>query len=560
MASKTELLESLDELKEVAAEGTKAYQRSRDFLYKGLVGTYLWWLEAKKIDGFLEELYKNNNLPTTEDGAEEKFTRILRIVWQLDWTPKNAPKLQQWSLVLRELDKEYTNNKAAYKTGAEQKLYNVIDGAGGIRKYIGADKYVAADLESAKQTGKKDKKNRQQIFDGAKIREKHIELGKSYFAQKARTIVNIETEAAIPTTAEGYTLALLRKSPNSKTKYAVLATLSDINLVDDSIVRSYRVSKDDLQPSLRLLTEIILTQSIPEAMEAFRWKMQDTLTFKNEAQEKFKWTQNKRLLFRKRTSDILLSESRSECSVVTVVTPKVFPIKIDGDTFLRINDRTFLENEIIQPRNQAIVEANYDDAIPEARVDAAHTHVLETTNKVTGRKRNLYFYPLANLQDLSQTQADINDTEIGDVIWSATVDKIWLEYLNAIFVNSWIDQEGIKYNFPKNKVARIEFNSNKIKFLYYGENGNFGKHKEVTTVANKDSKKHTLVTATKDLIPTLHGICKLDVAGKIKIYAHTHALIFKFGTDLANYTIAIPSSNVKGKRVQLGFRSYREVE
>jgi hypothetical protein len=458
VTNKQELLTRLDELKGVAAESTAAYQRSRDYLYKALVGTYLWWLEAKKIDNFLDEVYKENGLAVNDRDKEEKFTRIIRIIWNLDWTTKNAPKLQQWSHVLREIDKEYTNNKAAYKTAAAQKFYNLIDGAGGIRAFIGADKYVAADFASIKKNRRSNKKGRQQILDEQKIRSRHLDLGKSYFATKAKPILNIESTAPIPTTADGYTVVLLRKSANSKTKYTVLATTSESSLVEDLIIGSYKIGKDDLPVSLQLLTEIITTQSIPVAMEKYRFAMQDSFSVVDTNKEKYKWTQTKRLLFRKATKDILLSENRAECSVVTRVTPKVFPIKIDEDTFLRVNDRTFVENEIIQPRNQALISVDSDNLIRKLKSDEfAYSHTLETVNKVTGRKRSLYFYPITNLQEISQFQVDIDDDHVGDALWGGYVDKLWLEFLHARFVSSWLAQEGEKYNHSKNKVAQINF-------------------------------------------------------------------------------------------------------
>jgi hypothetical protein len=560
MKTKTELLEKLNALKGIAAEGTAAYQRSKDFLYKGLVGTYLWWIEAKKINGFLEEVYEANGLAVNEKDSAEKFTRIVRVIWKLDWTATNAPKLQQWSNVLREIDKEYTNNKAAYKTAAEQKLYNLIDGAGGIRKFIGADKYAIADLESIKETRRSNKKGRQQILDDAKIRDKHIELGKTYFATKAKSLLNIETNTPIPITADGYTLALLRQSPSSKTKYLLLATTSDSTLVEDSIIASYKVGKDDLQPSLRLLTEIIATQSIPVAMEKHRPAMQDSFSVVDGNNERFKWTQNKRLLFRKVSKDILLSENRTDCSVVTRIKPKAFPINIDTDTFLRVNDRTFVENEIIQSRNLALVGVNSNDQIPKTKnSNTAYTHLLETTNKVTGKKRNLYFYPTSNLQELSQFQADIDDDELGDAVWGAHVNKLWLEFLNATFINSWIAQEGIRYNQSKNKTAQVNLTTQRIKIQYYGENGNYGKHREFEVdQVERWSSNHKLNVATRDLIPVLNGICGMDVVGKVAIYAYASALHFEFVTDLANYQIAIPSANYKGKRIKAGFAEYKE--
>jgi hypothetical protein len=559
MKSKNELLQKLNELKGLASDATDAYKRSREYLYKALVGTYLWWIDAKKIDGFLDEIYQTNGLAVNDKDKDEKFTRILRVIWNLDWTKGNAATLQQWSLVLREIDKEYTNNRAAYKTNAEQKLYNIIDDAGGIRKFIGADKYYIADLENHKTTSKAGKKNRQQLLDEIKIKEKHVELGKSYFATKARSILNIETNAPIPINSEGYTLALLRKSPSSNSKYSVLATLSDNNLIEDSIIASYKIGKDDLQPSLRLLTEIISTQSVPLAMEKHRAIMQDSFTILSEDKERTKWTQNKRLLFRKKTKDILLSENRAESSVVTIVKPKSFPISIDTDTFLRVNDRTFVENEIIQPRNIALVAADSDTLIRKTKEETAYTHVLGTENKVTGRKRNLYFYPITNIQELSQFQADIDEETLGDAIWGAQVDKIWIEYVNAIFVNNWLAQEGEKFNQSKNKLAQLNFTNQRIKFLYYGENGNFGKHKEFEVgKVEKWAENHKLPVATKDLIPVLNSLSSMDLVGKISIYAYQSALHFEFNTDIASYQIAIPSVSYKGKRTKVGFTYYKE--
>ena len=559
MKSKNELLQKLNELKGLASDANDAYKRSRDYLYKGLVGTYLWWVDAKKIDGFLDEVYKANKLAVNDKDKDEKFTRILRVIWDLDWTKSKGASLQQWSNVLRGIDKEYTNNRAAYKTNAEQKLYNLIDDAGGIRKFIGADKYYITEFENQKTTTKTGKKNRQQLLDEIKIKEKHVELGKSYFATKARSILNIETNAPIPLSADGYTLALLRKSPNSHSKYSVLATLSDNNLIEDSIIASYKIGKDDLQPSLRLLTEIIGTQSIPLAMEKHRAIMQDTFTIADANNEKTKWTQNKRLLFRKKTKDILLSENRTESSVVTLVKPKSFPISIDSDTFLRVNDRTFVENEIIQTRNIALVEADNNVLIKKSKEQTAYTHILETANKVTGRKRNLYFYPITNIQELSQFQADIDEETLGDAIWGAQVDKLWLEYVNAIFVNSWIAQEGEKYNQSKNKLAQLNFTNQRIKFLYYGENGNFGKSKEFEiTKAEKWAENHKLPLATKDLIPVLNSLSSMDIVGKVSIYAYQTALHFEFNTDIASYQIAIPSVSYKGKRTKDGFTYYKE--
>lgn len=206
-----------------------------------------------------------------------------------------------------------------------------------------------------------------------------------------------------------------------------------------------------------------------------------------------------------------------------------------------------------------MIDTDGEDRIPAAKGVIPYTHRLETTHKVTGRKRNLYFYPLDNLQEISKFQPDIDANDLGDVIWGASVDKVWLEYLNAIFVNAWIEQEGIKYNYPKHKSATIEFSKRGLRIRYYGENGNFGKDKqfEVTSVW-PNSKNCHLTFATKDLIPVLNGLCKMDVIGSMDIKAYHGSMHFIFKTELGKYEIAVPIADFKGKRIKKGFGAYRE--
>jgi hypothetical protein len=66
--------------------------------------------------------------------------------------------------------------------------------------------------------------------------------------------------------------------------------------------------------------------------------------------------QIRRLIYRTSSKDFLLSENRSDCSVVTIAKPKDFKLNVKEDVFLSANDRNFVEQEIIQKRNLAFYE------------------------------------------------------------------------------------------------------------------------------------------------------------------------------------------------------------
>lgn len=83
MATKKQLQEILDRLIGDADEQTQLFESSTQKLYKTLGDVYLWWRDARKYDGYLEDLYAKRNL--VQRGQEEKFTRLVSLVWQIDW-------------------------------------------------------------------------------------------------------------------------------------------------------------------------------------------------------------------------------------------------------------------------------------------------------------------------------------------------------------------------------------------------------------------------------------------------------------------------------------------
>ena len=154
MSNKQALVNELKKIFEHTAEEAAIRSRSNEYLYKGLAWVYLWWVKANKESGFLEEQYKQYNIGGHNVAGEEKFTRLLRLTWRLDWTEESRANLQQWSNALRKLHVEYESNKDAYRTNPQEQLAKFIDTSGGLRKLIGADKYYE---EGNKELNRKSK-------------------------------------------------------------------------------------------------------------------------------------------------------------------------------------------------------------------------------------------------------------------------------------------------------------------------------------------------------------------------------------------------------------------
>jgi hypothetical protein len=141
--SKEQLLIELDEIVVIAGTQFDFYNRSNDYLYEGLAKAYMWWRDAKQLDGFLAEQYQLHSIRVNRSkNNEENFRGVIKLVWRMhDGTKASLASLQQWSYALKELDKEYTSNPLKFKQAPIKRLVELIEGKGGIRSLIGYDKY-----------------------------------------------------------------------------------------------------------------------------------------------------------------------------------------------------------------------------------------------------------------------------------------------------------------------------------------------------------------------------------------------------------------------------------
>jgi hypothetical protein len=553
MKSKQALVKELEKIVEHTTEQNTWHKRSKQYLYSGLAWVYLWWREAKQVDGLLDELYEKNNI-RGQESEDEKFTRLIRLTWRLDWADESKATLQQWSLALREIHKEYETNKAAYKTDAQKKLTLYIDNIGGIRKLIGADKYYK-DVDATTEKKPKTKAARS-AEDEAIVEARHVELGETHFSS-ARPISTIQSTKPIVANRKGYAIALIRMKKGNT--FDVLATISDDTQIRKAIIASYKRQNAVAPTILRVLAEVIQTQSLPLALEKHRYKLVDSKNVTLEDGRVFKNSQNKRVLFRKKQGDIVFSENRTSCSVVTIATPNKVPLTSSKDVFLNVNDRRYIEQALVQRNELSLYTSNDKDKVPvlrDADVKASHKLVLE--NKLLNKKRSVYFYTLDTIGEHSRPQACVT-SDTTSATWTTKVDKLWFENLNAMFVSQWLSEYGEHITRAKHKTMRFEFSAKQLVIKHYGEKENLSTaSKPIDLTSAVKGKAIKLLMLSKDVMPVLEALANTDVNGNITLSANEDALTIAYQTDIAKYKIAIPTCNASGKRIGKTFVAYGE--
>ncbi len=554
MTNKQALIKELEKIFEHTAQQTVFRNRSNEYLYKGLAWVYLWWVKASKVKGLLEEQYKQHNIGGHTVVGEEKFTRLLRLTWQLDWADESKATLQQWSLALRKLHSEYEGNRDAYRTNPQERLAQFIETSGGLRRLIGADKYYEdGNNEPVKKSKSKSGRSEE---DAALLDSKHLEMGVKHFAN-AKPISSIQSTKPIAVNRSGYALALIKAKPNGT--YAVLSTVNEEAQIRRAIISSYKRDNTAAPAVLQLLAEVIGTQSIPVAMERHRDTLQDSKKVTAANGEVLSVKQYKRLLFRKKQRDIVLSENRTACSVVTIVKPKTSILASSKDVFLRVQDRRYIEQAIIQQQDLSIYTANDKSKVPVLRdTDVKASHRLIVENKLLHSRRAIYFYGLDTTSEHSRAQADVNASYSEPAQWTATVDKQWLENLYVGFVGGWLTEYGEHITRPKHKTILVEFGRTQLSFKHYGEKGNLttpSKPFDIKNVA-ASSKPIKSMHLTKDLMPVLASLVAADIVGTVKIAANKDLLTIAYKTALATYTVSVPTCTPNAKRNSAAFAAY----
>ena len=550
MVTKSQLVEALDGLITKADEQNRLHESSRQTLYLTLGHAYVWWSEAKGISGFLDELYEDRKLIAR--GKEENFTRLIRLIWQKDWSGRQAPTLQLWSKAFRKIHQEVDANRDAYRKDTAERIREYLDSGGGIKGILDIQPRVEEEYIFTKKT-----KNKNFSLKDEEIKNKHFELGQQYFGNTNSYLLSLISEKQKLTVSKnGYAVALIKKNGKNTNSYKILSISKNDEILKDLIVDTYKRSSENTPYALKLICETIQAQALPLAFEKNRNSIIGTSTITNSDGEKFK--QYKQLIIRTKKKDILLSEVRNDCSVVTHVKPKESLINDSNDVYLRISDQRYLEHEVIQKNDLAFHTILNENVKKITNKDIVADYKIETKNTVTQARRNIYFYKQLEEKNSINFQADINEEYKYKPLWSALVNKDWISELEIHFTSNWLREYGSQINRPHHKQIRIDLTKKSFKIAYYGIRNNYVNIEDKIPMPNikSTSKNLSIQLIAKDILPIFNALAKIEIIGNVEVSANEELLRFEYKTELATYTTFVPTSENQNKLIKKAFTTY----
>jgi hypothetical protein len=548
---KDDLRYGLEKLIGEAERQNELHEGARQLLYRTLAEVYAWWLNAAKIDGFLDELYSDYGLRT--NATEENFTRLIRLVWQVDWNGRKGPALQVWSKALRKIDHEYKADREKFEGNVVGAIVQLINARGGLRGVIG-EKRELQDNESDFVVNVNSKKSgaKNDSLSESKLKEEHLRIGKEDFDKTKPIQTFKQPKEFLPTNKSGYAVALIRK--NSTSGYNILSVSNDQELIDFAVLATYKRHTNHVSHLLHTICEVIQTQAFPKQLETHRKILAELSKFESEDGKKMR--QIKRILILPKSKEIILSETRTFCSVVTIAKPKIFPSGLTKNVFLRTENHKYIEQEIIQ-RNDLCFYTVFSEKIETVKdEEIVASKRIRIKNKITNRIKNLFFYDYDESIGEKGSQAFLIEQR-RSFNWTAKASANWFKEIEGSFVSNWLEGFGKRINHPKNKLIRLSVTKNGFTISYSGSRDHLDEHEVIKTPLISQSKAHLhQLFQSKDLIPVLHSIANKEIVGNVSLSINEDLLLIKYSTKIASYLIAVPTANFRGRRIPNAFQFY----
>jgi hypothetical protein len=542
------LTTELENLKQLADKQSQQYISAKQLLYEALSKTYLWWADAKKVDGYLTQLYEDCGIQHKKETKNEiNFSPLLRYLWGMDGTVQ-AATLDQWNGALNKMHIEVISKAGYYKTNAVTKLESFIGNSGGITKLAG---YAIEPIDKLAET-KQTKKTKSATKVDARLNDAHISKGISFFAQNATSIAKFQTKHTLALGSRDIGLALIRKTGDS---YSLLETIDDEEMLTQAIVSSYKRNTSQVPNTVRLLAEIISTQILPTSMRTMSAALAENSKYKT-ADEKTIMKQLKRLMYTAKDKSFILSLNRSECSVVTVAKPLSSIIAAKTDVVLAVGDRTYIENNLIHSGDINFFDADNAKTIPAVKDEAA-SYKLKLENTVTKRFRYIRWYsPLVFDFVPSRSQVALKANKVFKPVYTAKLDRKWIEEMHGKFLSQWVAGFGKQIKREVNAVFGLGLGKTgiSIKFVYKAKE--FKEKELLSFAATIATKPISVLVQSKDIIPVLNALVKMEIIDTVVLKADEAMLQFTFKTECANYSISVPCCFENGKRNGEYFEAY----
>jgi len=551
------LNQELEHLKVETLHERKLYARAREADRYNIVSIYLWWVEACKVPGYLEELYQQFNHLKRRQKVKSgiNFDRLLYLVYGVEGLSIDD-KFNKIN-VLNQLHTNYLANQAYYEKDPADKLAAWIVEQGGMTKtardlILSAD---SVDADDADTTGNDDDYN-----------EESVEYSSDYeSSSRERTALSFsftDNRHSHSTSSNDYddavrngesTLSAMSSAIASAT-YIVVVNQAKIDVIaessfgqryiginvgkrslNDVLAQAYSQSYSHLPSLLAAVCEILSLQTpslaLKEPLARLRAKTKDPR----------KLVGARMLVFSAGKNMLSLTPCSSALGVVIHARLNIQCLPVSsGDYLLSHFARRWTEHSLVTHSRATDFDiasvAVGDQVITvrlEHRLQAAHWSYLDFWLANSNGTRLVNY----KLTDDHPILAEVN---ISFMDFQRFVDE---------HIDAWIEGIGqhIAREYNQHIALRVVANQLTINFEARADS-----YKATSSFSLPDSTPQTRTAElrfnSQDFYITLSRLAKFTGIGSVKFTFYKEHLLINLASTGAEYSIVIPAIDVEGMR------------
>lgn len=560
----------------LSIESQSAYSvlvRSQDDLWRGLVKSYLWWLECQLVPDLLDEMYDDAGIQVKAKADNSpNFGTLLRLIFDRATYAHERERITfwVWGCAVSALHIEHSENHQRYRTNAEGKLLQFIKDKGGI---IGLTKKDVFDVPNEEVIVPKTNKSPKIVDD--KVRKALQARAKAGLAS-AKGIGTAATTQPVRVGEDGLIAVLARREPNGK--ITILGSSNTQSAIDHITEHLLSTDITHLPPNVRVLAEVIRSQAYPvismpsDPAKRGAWyrsvlldksliKTSD-LAAAESGKKKEHLKAPAKLLIRGAHGDVILSGSKTDLSVVTSCKPATALIGKNDQVFLRVMERSVIER-MLDTGEIHLLKALPQSGLKRSSADAKYTYELMLDNGIGGKAQTLHFYDAKQKAGmLTGFQAGF-DFDAWKPDWTFRVQPVWFGKLREQMLDVWFSSLGAgkQPNRPSNLIMQAVVTAKSFGLVFNIHDEKVApQHKQVADVKLKTTKRtHKTEHLSKDVAPVLFNLADVHSDGMIEVSGNEQALVFAYKNDLGTFKIAVPTAERKKKTAIRNSTAFSEV-
>lgn len=529
----------LASLQQTAAVVSNLTLRTNKATFEHLAAMYMWWREAREVEGYLEAEYRKvvkKLRPRSKYGVN--FGPLFRVVWGYN-NGLSDGTANRWTCVLNDLHKQYEREEY-YRTDSVVRLKQYIDLKGGVEGIVG-DRSVDDDddgteepVAAIEQVPKDVDLMLEQLYGSARD-----------FYVAAVAPATIDLEATVPLTDDAMSLLLVRKVGSG---YQLIGASGDETMVKPVAMQTYLQDFSALPQSIRAIVETVSTQSLPQRIQKFYAALVDSAELAPVTAKAFR-----RLAYLHSSGEFVLSPVGATSGVVTVAKPTL-PVLADVacDVFLSPRARRALELKLISEHDFNFYVPSSASVVPKytyTHADLA-SHAIRLQHRFSERTYlHLDFWPCRVGDGVPTGQLALSAGSVGSGTWHAALGLAWFRRFALEFIVLWTKGHGRNITREHQRVFKLNFDLTGLTVHFVYRNGMFENEETVDFGGvQAQGKPIAIHVLSKDFAVAMQAVADLGIVTPVDVDVDEGGLAMRFSTTAADYQLLIPACTAEGDR------------